>query len=161
MICKPCPWNFSCPSTTLDNSVETKMEPWVLSCPPGTYGVGANTAWKSAVCVFPCSPMKACLGSDATVIDEYEVSFLNDGRAQWTLSCPIGTYPSRNNSEIQVTECLPCPDGMACSREAIMDPFSFTFNEGPYMIPFKDPKTCPKGMHVKGSSSMHEGQCVR
>lgn len=105
--------------------------------------------------------MKACLGSDAEEINEYEVSFLGDGRVPWVVSCPVGTYPSRNNSEVQVTECLPCPEGMACTKMAVMDPFTFTFNDGPYKIPFKDEKTCPKGMHVKGSSSVHEGHCVR
>ena len=162
VVCKQCPWNFSCPDKTLVHE-STHPIPWVWSCPAGTYGVGANTDIQSASCIRPCMPMRACMGTTATIIHPHdlsihEVSFSWDGSIPWTMSCMAGTYPSSNNTDRNVASCLPCPRGMACPWASHMDAYTNEFH-GPFFTPHLS--NCPVGMHLMGNGSFSVGQCVR
>jgi hypothetical protein len=170
--CVPCPWNFSCPFVTVINNslaagtaTPTLRNPWVWECAPGSYGNGANTETGSATCVSPCPMQRACLGSTATIVDSvqgsdgdgYEVSFVNDGRVPWTLSCPAGTRPDANNSQTSVAVCAPCPPGYACPTRHSQDPVTHLFYLAP-LIPHVS--GCPNGTAAVGANETYPGQCV-
>lgn len=178
VVCGVCPWNMSCPEATpVDNTTAnqtgrgenttTYMVPWVWVCPPGTYGVGSNTELVSARCASPCTPQRACLGTEARVVDGdaedgdgYEVSFIWDGRSPWNLQCPPGSYPSSNNTDRSLAECSPCPDGYACPEWSYADPITGLFHNRSTLI-IRHLTDCPQeGQVVVGTSNTSVGQCV-